>query len=275
MGFFDHSGESGQDLVEVPEVGLGDLFVAQWHEFVGQAGGGEGHDAAAGLAVALKAADDVAHVQHDVERALRCGDAVGVVPHLSRGLVGEKRCGDVRAVLDLAQCVAQVGTQVDADLLADGRRGGQHGRAGGDLVVHAVLGVADDDVVAVLRELVDLRAELDPVALGGSDGFGEGGRSAGDAAVESLADVPDQAEVADAGACGDLVRGTGGAGDGGGEQGFGLWRDRAQVVGEGAVVLEVVDALLALLAGFAGAAARDVGVAEHVQADFGSGPDHA
>ena len=154
------------------------------------------------------------------------------------------------------------------------RSGSREDRGPGcDLVRGAVLRVADGDVIAVRHDLVDVRAGPHPLAQRSGERVREGRRPAHDAAIQARADVPDEAEVADAGAGGDLLGLARRPGDRGSEEGLGVRWQRSHVLRERAVVLEVVDALLALCAGLARSDARGPGVSKHVRAHPRAGPD--
>ena len=178
----------------------------------------------------------------------------------------------MRAVLDLIQRPAQVLRQVHPDAVRDIGGGRQHDGAGLDLMVDTVLAVADDDGVPLVHDLLHRGAELDAFPQGGGDRTGQRGRAADDPPVEPLPDAQHQAEVPDAGPGRDLVHVTGRPGDGGLEQRGRVLREVADVVEEGPVVLEVVDALLAHGPGLPGALAHHPGVLGHPANDLHPGP---
>src|SRR5262249_26870248 len=139
----------------------------------------------------------------------------------------------VRPVDDPAQGPTDVLRDVHGDPVAHRGRGGQDNEACLNLVVRAGLPVPHDDGALLVDDLDDLGAELN-VAKGRGDALRQGGRAAQDAPVQALADVPHQAEVADPGAGGDLLRIRGGPGDGRAEQRLRVLRKVADEVPEAA-----------------------------------------
>ena len=122
-----------------------------------------------------------------------------------------------------------------------------------------------------MHDLEDLGVELHAVAKGRGDALGQGGGAAHDAPVQALADVPDQAEVADPGTGRDLVRVRGRAGDRRVEQRFRVFGQFAHEVVEAAVVLEIVDPLLPDGRVLAGALAHDARVPQDLPAHLDAG----
>src|SRR5499427_611761 len=138
LRFDDGVAEAGaEDMVQIAGVDAEDLIVALGQQRAGQAGGGEGHDAAARLPRRLAAPDEAGLVQHDVERSLRRRYGVRVVPGLRSCLVREERRAHVRAVYDLPQRLADVRRDVHGDPVAHRGRGGQDGKASLDLAVRS------------------------------------------------------------------------------------------------------------------------------------------
>ena len=163
--------------------------------------------------------------------------------------------------------------EVDGDPVAHRGRGGQDDAAPLDLQVDPVLPVPDDDGALRVHDLDDLGVELHTVAQGRGDALRQRGRAAHDAPVQSLADVPHEAEVADPGTGRDLVRVRGGAGDRRVEQRSRVLGQVAHEVAEAAAVLEVVDPLLADGRVLAGALAHDARVPQDLPAHLDAGLD--
>lgn len=202
------------------------------------------------------------------------GAAIAYVPSQGRGPVSFVRnAAHVRPVDDRPEGLAHVGGQVDGDAVGHGGRGGEHDRPRVHLVLGAVLGVAHDDAVAAVHDLVDLGAQAHPLPEGDGDALGEGRRAPHDVAVQPLAGEEDEGEISEAAAGGDLVHVPGRAGHDGLEELRGARRQVTDIVGEGAHVLEVVGALLADRRGGAGMPAHQQVVAQHAQPDLGAGGD--
>ena len=164
--------------------------------------------------------------------------------------------------------------QIDGDPMRHRGRSRQHHAASLHLVIGTVLAVAHHDGVGLVHDLLDLSAELDALTQRHRNGLGEGGRAADDAPVETLSDVPHQAEVADARAGRDLVHVAARPGDRGLEQRGRVVGQVADEVVERPLVLEVVDPLLPDRAGLAGPLPNHVGVPQHRTADLETGGQH-
>src|SRR5215469_11039878 len=104
LRFDDGVGEAGaEDMVQIAGVDAEDLLVALRQQRARQAGGGEGHDAAAGLPHRLAAPNEAGLVQRDVERPLWRSYGVRAVPGLRSCLVREECRAHVGAIADLPQ----------------------------------------------------------------------------------------------------------------------------------------------------------------------------
>src|SRR5215472_4435490 len=269
LRFDDGAAEAGaEDMVQVVGVDAEDLFIALRQQRARQAGGGEGHDAAARLPSRLAAPDEAGLVQHDVERPLWRSYGVRVVPGLRSCLVREECRAHIRAIPDLPQGLVDLLRDVHRDPVAHRGRGCQHDKASLDLVVRSGLPVPDDDGALLVDDLDDLGTELNAVAEGRGDALRQGGRATQDAPIQALADVPNQAEVADPRAGGYLVGVRGRTGDRRAEQRLRVLRQVADEVPEGAAVLEVVDPLLPAGRVLTGPLPRDGCVPQDLPADL-------
>src|SRR4029450_5519506 len=263
-GFDDTVGESGAEyLLEILPMDLCDFAVAFVQQVPAQAARGEGHDAAAGLPPRLVASDDAGLVQDDGEGPLGRRDGVDGIPSTRRRLVGEEGGADVWSVSDFAQRPPHVCRQIHRNSMCHGGRSGKHHRPGLYLVVGSALAVPDDNGLPSLDDFEYLGVELYAVTQSRRQRLGQRGGSTHDSAAQPFADVPHQAEVADAGTCRDLIGFAARPRDGGAEQGIDVVGEVADEVEEGAPILEVVDALLSSSALLAVALTHDAGVPDH------------
>ena len=264
----DDPSRAGQHVVEVGEEGVAHGVVVEPVEPAREAGGGVGHEAAAGRARRLAGTAHVRRVEQHAERAFRRRDGVEVVPRHRARLARQDGADDERAVRDRCERGGRVVGQRRDDLT-------RHVRGGGDdrgaRVDHAA--ALDLDTDAVLRGLHLRRAcaEPDTVAERRGERVGEAARAAEDVPREPSLPVPDEMEVPDAVPGSELFRLARGAGQGGAEEQVDVLRKLPGELREGAVVHEREHPLLALGVILAFARRRDLGIAADGEAQPHSG----